>query len=54
MKKSRKKYPSDRDVMTLRISSELHSKVKDAAIRDKRTIEAFIDIALNAALTPKF
>ena len=52
-KKPRKMYPSDKNVTTLRVSRDLHAAVKAAAARDRRTIEGYVDIVLNAALDPK-
>ena len=52
MIKPRKKFPSDSKA-TLRVSPALHSKIRAAAAKDSRTIEAFVDLAMSFALEPK-
>ena len=50
---SRKKFPSDKTTTTVRVSRVLHKRVKEAAKKDRRTVEGFVDVALTSALTPK-
>jgi len=46
----RKKFPSDKNTTTVRVSRSLHKRIKVAAKNDKRTVEGFVDVKMTAAL----
>ena len=46
----RKKFPSDKNTTTVRVSRALHRRIKVAAKNDKRTVEGFVDVKMTAAL----
>jgi len=48
----RKKFPSDKNTTTVRVSRALHKRIKVAAKIDKRTVEGFVDVKMTAALVP--
>jgi predicted HicB family RNase H-like nuclease len=48
----RKRYPSDRNTTTVRVTRKLHREVRKAAKKENVCIEEFVDIALTDAVQP--